>query len=328
VQEVDKYAVEKAITQQTVTNGSSRALDSQMEAYSQALLLSLTAMMHAMLPAELRDYVYENLLDRVAHPRFNLWLSHDKMPKNMWESKPAVFPWTYTAWKKPFHYENSEFVGSAFAKELISMYYRRTTFTIPWRCIRILDTFLKQDPYGHGVVSHNIRYLDIYFHFDRFGESPSFIPPYAYEIDAKKVQAAAIATGEKTAIDLAPLTQLQRQCRVKIQFGVWVEAAGLYQFQQMASALCPIVTTLEEIGCKVEVRVDRYHKQTREGCMCVGHWNLNDSGTQLSAFLVVITPLRSPINPCLTEESRTTKATTLRTSMRRRRPHRPLLQRY
>jgi hypothetical protein len=299
-----------------------------MEAYSQALLLSLTAMMHAMLPAELRDYVYENLLDRVAHPRFNLWLSHYKMPKNMWASKPAVFPWTNMAWKKPFHYENSKFVGSAFAKELVSMYYRRSTFTIPWGCIRILDTFLKQDPFGYGlVVSHNLRYLDIYFHFDRFGESLSFIPPYAYEIDTKKVEAAAITSGENNAIDLAPLTQLKRQCRVKIRFGVWVGAAGLYQFQQMASALCPIVMTLEETGCKVEVRVDRYHKRTREKCMCVSHWNLNDPGNQLSAFLVVITPLRSPVKSWLTGENRTTKATTRRTLTRHRRLRRPLLQR-
>ncbi|KAF2635195.1 hypothetical protein P280DRAFT_197574 [Massarina eburnea CBS 473.64] len=143
-------------------------ISANINAYSQAKMLSFSQEMLVRLPREVRDLVYENLMDRVCKRKndITLYMDHRRQPKKMWADKPSVFPFTNDWVKKPFHYEDSDYVGIEFARELVEMYYRKTTFHLRDSSLSILGTWLRQDPFGYDLVVHrNLCHLTLQIDF-------------------------------------------------------------------------------------------------------------------------------------------------------------------
>ncbi|KAF2679692.1 hypothetical protein K458DRAFT_113234 [Lentithecium fluviatile CBS 122367] len=257
-----------------------RELDSQCAAYSQALLLPFTSAMHSMLPREIRDLIYGNLLSRVDSHNFRHHLSHLRMPKNMWVSKPKVLPWIYT-WKHPHHYEDSRFVGLDFARELIETYWHVCTFSIRSSSLHILETFLRQDPFGYDVVvGRNLSRLEIVYGFDRPGMTLCR-KAHNYIVNTEWAKRLAVEWKESLQRDLAPLVQLKRRLKVKISVGVWLGAIGLFQFQNTAAALIPFTAALKDNGANVEVQINQHLLKNYGMDDWVGSWIMEDAHTQL-----------------------------------------------
>ncbi|KAF1948788.1 hypothetical protein CC80DRAFT_298085 [Byssothecium circinans] len=214
-------------------------------------------MMDSRLPREVRDMCYEHLMDRVEGSNFKVHLYHDKFPKNMWADKPAVFPWTYHWSKKPFFYEHSDFIGVDFARELVQMYYRKATFTLHERSFSTFDTWMNQDPFGYGLpVCRNLCQLDIYRKFDSPGMTFN-CNACAYVVDTKKAMKIAIARKKGIVGGLAPLGFLRRRCAVRVKFGVWAGAIGVFQFLETVEVLIPIIASLKETGCIVKIQAEK-----------------------------------------------------------------------
>jgi hypothetical protein len=226
-----------------------RELSASIKTYSQTFLKSFTQEMDTKLPRELRDMCYEHLMDRVSNHNFTVQLQHKDMPKKISVQKLTVFPRIYHQSKKPFYYEDSKFVGMNFARELVEMYYRKTTFYIHNRAFALLKTWHRQDPFGYDlVVVRNLCNLELSIGDDDLR---------GHNFNDKFTAFLSNADIKEIVGGLAPLSVLKRRCNVKIPLWVRPQAFGLRQFHKIATALVPIVSMLQGNGCKVQVEVKR-----------------------------------------------------------------------
>lgn len=236
-----------------------------IESYSRIHLLHLCTQVHFWLPREIRDYIYRYLLDRLASCGFRAYLDADNLTQEPRDPHSPVISWTAVDPARPVFYEDSNFVGQAFARELIEMYYRNANFYVSGPRCGILDTFLKQDPFGYGLPVHQvIRSLEVCFGFDSLGMGED-VWAVGHDAAVEKVKAYAIELRSWIEEKLEALVRIEGPCKIKFYFCIWDGAVGLVQFRQIAMGLAPVVSGLQRNGCVVEMLVKRYRPLTDWG---------------------------------------------------------------
>jgi hypothetical protein len=178
---------------------------------------------------------------------------------NMWSPTPAVLPWMHTSWRKPLFFEDDNYVELDFAKELIEMYYRRTTFILPNNELALLNTWLQQDPFGYGlIVCENLCHLTILLRFDRPGVMLNPDLSSGYTVNIPQAVQHIIKQTESLSDELAPLKYIKRSCDINFAWGIWQGAIGLFHFLYIMKTLGPIASRLSKSGCQVRFKISRY----------------------------------------------------------------------
>ncbi|KAF2709423.1 hypothetical protein K504DRAFT_533796 [Pleomassaria siparia CBS 279.74] len=259
-----------------------KTFKSQLVAYGQAMCLPFAEEMQARLPIEIRDMIYQYMLDGVSKDylrSLNVRLTHDRQPKKMWYYESPVFPWIYPGTRTPRHWEDSDYVGLKFAKEMITTYYRVCTFIIREPSFHLLDTFLQQEPCGYGIlISDIISHLEMIIAFKRYigwDENRN----YKVKFDETKEQTAK--QKETLSKQLQALLRIEGRCTIDFKIEIWHGdgKAGILQFGEMVDMLLPIISVLKNRGSTININ---FMSSTLAGfgaALNFGKWVIQDTAS-------------------------------------------------
>jgi hypothetical protein len=189
----------------------------------------------------------------------------------MWELNQRTFPWAYN-WPraKLLHWEDHEFVGPEFARELVELYFRKCTFVLHERDIALLDTFLQQSVFNIGLlVAQHIHRLHLQLTFSKPGMHNS---DSGYVVSQELAMDEILERVHALPEMLEPLKRIRARCDVSLTFGVWSNEVGLFQFLRTAEALIPLISELEANGCTFIIHVQRLDLKSYGSTEFLGEW--------------------------------------------------------
>ncbi|KAF2270118.1 hypothetical protein CC78DRAFT_528610 [Lojkania enalia] len=262
-----------------------------LTAYSKALTHTLTNKTHALLPRELRDQIYDHLTTHLSYGGdtrypYTHYIRQNRQPKWMYAPCPRtplpfLNPWFHSYRR---HFEDRDFVGLPFARELLEYYYRKLAFeAFRNDGFGILGTWLRQQPCGYGVeVRQMLNHLKLTFRMGRDGSECMFMDwdnHGNYTIDLEKTKEEARKDRVELEERLSALLLLERKCRVSLSVGIWADEPGYFQFGELGKVLGPLVGTLRARGVVLSVLLSTYKVMSYGMSRRYSSWSIQGSPT-------------------------------------------------